>query len=200
VRCAREQPYSADTGLAPPPAIELSRRHAGANSCPLFGPPAPQNGSVEPRSSGIIIVSGVRVAPPASEVPARRNFVRLMEPIAAIAPHSPRVDDVSVAAFMAAPNERLVDLLTSVTWARVVHPHIARLATRIQVGSLGRMIVRRLALGREAPAEEHDCDDGDDRPGAGVGNGWRTPALPRGPVERFTPRLGSRRARTRRPA
>ena len=42
-----------------------------------FGPPAPSNPAAEPKRSGIIIrVSGVRVPPPASEVPGNRGFQR----------------------------------------------------------------------------------------------------------------------------
>ena len=46
-----------------------------AQLCPLLCPPAPVLGSVEPKRRGIIIrVSGVRVPPPALEVPANRCF------------------------------------------------------------------------------------------------------------------------------
>jgi len=50
---------------------------ATAQLCPLLCPRAQVFGSVEPKRCGIIIrVSGVRVPPPASEVPANRCFLR----------------------------------------------------------------------------------------------------------------------------
>jgi hypothetical protein len=51
-----------------------------ARICPLSSPPDGANGSLEPKRRGIIIrVSGVRVPPPAWEVPANRHFARSMD-------------------------------------------------------------------------------------------------------------------------
>ena len=55
-----------------------ARGAPSARGCvPFSCPPAPSNGAVEPKHSGIIIrVSGVRVPPPAWEVPANGWFLR----------------------------------------------------------------------------------------------------------------------------